>query len=301
MNIFLNDSSSLLILIFLFISKGGDPSLYDGHNLPHHVATRAGHADVLEVLLSYFERSPKYQNLLNVFTNVDPAHNALTYQNALHLASLYGHKECLEILLKHRAKHMPNGMHQYPVMLAAFKMHIGCLKVLLHEIRESSVDSNQNILQSDSHYSALHHLCMKTHKTNNKSIACACLLLNSGLININQCDDDWNIPTCLFLAARNGAVGLVHFLLNNGAEPRLCGSLSNFTLNNPHVKRCKEMIEDAKDIPKSLLLMCKLTIRHLLLQNNKLNTISELALPNVLMDYLKHGHHRGIVECVGDT
>jgi len=282
--------------------KGGDPSLFDGHNLPHHIATRAGHADVLEVLLTHFERSSKYKNLLNAFTNVDPASNALTYQNSLHLASLYGHKECLQILQKHKAKHMPNGMHQYPAMLAAFKMHIGCLKLLLHEIKESWIESSHNNLQSsDGHYSALHHLCMKTHKTNNKTIACACLLLNSGLIDINQCDEDWNVPTCLFLAARNGAVGLVHFLLNSGAEPRLCGSLSNFTLNNPNVKRCEEMIDNAKYVPKRLSLICKLEIRSLFLDNNKLDKISELGLPNILIDNINHGHCRGIVECGKDT
>lgn len=74
------------------------------------------------------------QHLIDAFTNVDPLSNALTYHNALHMASLYGREECIKVLLEHNAKHLPNGMKQYPVMLAACKMHLRCMKILLADI-----------------------------------------------------------------------------------------------------------------------------------------------------------------------
>lgn len=122
------------------MSSGADPSLYNGHNLPHHVACRCGHAHVLEVFLRHFqtkteENPSKYSRLVDAFTNVDSVSNALSYQNSMHMVSLLGHKDCLELLLQYKAKHLPNGMHMFPAMLATFKMHIDCLKVLLREIK----------------------------------------------------------------------------------------------------------------------------------------------------------------------
>ena len=281
----------------IFSNLGANPSLYDGHSLPHHVATRCGHSDVLEILLTYFEKNDKYSRLKDAFTNVDPAANALSYHNALHMASLYDRKECLQVLLKHKAKHLPNGMHQFPVMLAAFKMNIDCLKILLHEIKQNWINTGQNVLQSDGHFSALHHLCIKTYKTNKKSIACACLLLNSGLIDINQCDEEWEVPTCLYLAARNGDIGMVQYLLNSGANPRLCGSLTNYFLNNPQVKQCSNMIDEVREEPMSLLLLSKLRIRTALHNHSRIEFTNELPLPNFLKRFVLHGHYQGIQEC----
>ena len=249
----------------------------------------------MEEYFEFFTKTPKYGRLIDAFTNVDPVTNALSYQNSLHLVSLYGYKECLELLLKYKAKHLPNGMHMYPVMLAACKMHIDCLKILLREIKNTSI--GHEVLQRDGHQSALHHLCIKTYKTNNKSIACACLLLNSGMINIDQYDEDWNIPTPLYLAGRNGAVGLVQYLINMGADARLCDSLREYTLNNPEIRRCADMIEEARSEPMSLLMVCKLRIRETLLRCSSLEKVSELRLPNVLKDMVYHGHHRGVTDC----
>lgn len=288
-------------IVKLLLENGANPSLYDGHNLAHHIATRCGHSNVLEILLNFFEQNTKYARLTDAFTNVDPTSNALSYHNALHMASLYNRKECLKVLLDHKAKHLPNGMHQYPVMLAAFKMNIDCLKILLHEIKQTWRNTGDNVLQSEGHYSALHHLCIKTYKTNNKSIACACLLLNSGLIEINQFDEIWEVPTCLFLAARNGDIGMVQYLLNSGANPRLCGSLSNYLLNNPQVKRCADIINDTREEPMKLLLLSKLAIRNALIKNSQIENVKRLPLPNYLKNFVLHGHYHGIVECLIDS
>ena len=233
---------------------------------------------------------------MDAFTDVDPVANSLSYQNSLHIAALLGHKDCLQVLLRYNVKHLPNGMHMFPAMLAACKMHIECLKVLLQEIKLGSVGAE--VLQREGHQSALHHLCVKTYKTNNKSIACACLLLNSGSVDIDQYDDDWNIATPLFLAARNGAVALVQYLLNMGADARLCASLQEYTLNNPEIKRCADMLEEARSEPMSLLLLCKLKVRNSVLSSHgSLDGAAELRLPNVLKDLIVHGHHRSVVGC----
>lgn len=251
---------------------------------------------MLETFLEYFKTNRKHYRLLDAFTNVDPVSNSLSYQNSLHIASLLGHEDCLRLLLKYKAKHLPNGMHMFPAMLAACKMHIGCLKTLLEEIKLGSVGAE--VLQREGHQSALHHLCVKTYKTNNKSIACACLLLSSGVVNINQYDDDWNIATPLYLAARNGAVSLVQYLLSMGADARLCGSLQEYTLNNPEIKRCANMLDDARSEPMTLLLLCKLKIRNsVLASSGSLDGVAELRLPNVLKEMIVHGHNRSVVGC----
>ena len=283
----------------MFVS-GALPNFFNGHDLPHHVASRYGHSEVLDVLLQYF-RDNQMQHLIDAFTNVDPLSNALTYHNALHMASLYGREECIKVLLEHNAKHLPNGMKQYPVMLAACKMHLRCMKILLADIKTKlgikSIDPKKlDLLQSQAHCNALHYLSMKTYKTTDKTIACACLLLNSGIIDINQHDFEWDISTCLYLAARNGAFGLVRFLLNSGADPYLCESLKNHLLNNPNVKISSDLIEAAKTEPKSLLLTCRLAIRDALKQRS-LDDIYCLPLTKSMKDYLYHGHRVSDTAC----
>lgn len=289
------------VLIQSLTIPGADPSLFGGHELPHHLASRYGHADVLDVFLTHFSKTKKYRHLVDTFTNVDPSTNALTYHNAFHMASLYGRKECIEVLLKHKAKHLPNGMGQYPVMLTAYKMHIDCMKVLLQEIKKVKKNENSGykskVLETEGHLTALHHLCTKTYKTTDKSIACACLLLNSGLVDINQSDDDWDIHPCLFSAARNGACGLVQYLLNSGSNPNKCPSLKNFLLNNPNVRKCDDIIADAKEEPKSLMLTCRLKIRQLLFEYSAVEKVYEMDIPKLLKTYIYHGHYRGIHEC----
>ena len=85
------------------------------------------------------------------------------------MASMYGRRECIEVLLKHKAKHLPNGMGQYPVMLAAMKMNIECLKVLLTQKKVA----DGKMLENYGNYNALHHLCIKTYKTTEKAITVA--------------------------------------------------------------------------------------------------------------------------------
>lgn len=228
---------------------------------------------------------------------MDPFTNALTYHNAFHMASLYGRKECIEVLVKHNAKHLPNGIGQYPVMLTAYKMHLDCMKLLLREMKKEKKTNPRKFLETQGHLTALHHLCAKTYKTMDKSIACACLLLNSGVVDINQADEDWDIQPCLFTAARNGACGMVQYLLNSGADPNKCPSLKNYLLNNPNVRKCDDLIIDAKEEPKTLMLACRLKIRSLLFERSAVEKIYEIRIPKYLQGYIYHGHYHGIHQC----
>jgi len=273
----------------LLLKSGANPSLYSGQDLAHHLASRHGHSKVLDVILQNLKDNEK-SYLIDAFTNVDPISNALTYHNALHMSALYGRYECIEVLLKHNAKHLPNGMKNYPLMLAAHKVHLLCMRLLLTDMKLRMQSNNTDVLQSQVHYSALHYLCMKTYKTTEKTIACACLLLNSGIIDINQEDLDWDIAPSLYIAARNGAIGLVQYLLTSGANPYICGSLKNYLLNNPNVKQCSELIDEAKEEAKSLMSLCRLKLRDVLITETSLEKCYELPVPKFMRHYIYHGH-----------
>lgn len=271
------------VKITLNIFLGADPTIFDGHDLPHHLASRYGQSKVLDALLTHFKKKNK-SHYIDAFTNVDPTTNALTYHNALHMASLYNRKECIKILLQHGAKHLPNAMGQKPLMLASSKMNLECMKLLITDIKQKYRLKGTLVATPTT---ALHYLCTKTYKTTDKTIACACLLLNSGLIDINQFDEAWDISPCLFIAARNGATHLVQYLLTSGADPKYCHSLTTHMLNNPNVKTCSEILDKAKSEPKTLLLCCRLAIRKELYS---IEDIYEISVPKFLQNYIFHGH-----------
>ena len=83
-----------------------------------------------------------------------------------------------------------------------------------------------------------------------------------------------------------------------GADPHLCGSVREYCLNNPEIRRCADLLDDARSEPLSLLLLCKLKIRNAVLANHgTLDRVAELRIPNVLKEMIVHGHHKGIVGC----
>lgn len=271
-------------VIQLLLESGADPGLHDGLDLPHHLACRYDRPEALEVLLSFFQKTNR-QYLVDAFTNADPVEAQQDYNNAIHMAAYYGRTECLKILLKYNAQNICNGIGRTPEVLAMFKLHEGCLKLLIAHLRKSVGIINQRREIFD--HNPLYYLCRNSYKTTEKTIACACLVLNSGLVDINQYSYDQLI---LETAVQHGAIGLVKYLLESGANPYMCDVEKSIVKNN-NLLMCVDFVNEAKTEAKSLMLCSRLKIRKLLMDNG-MELAYQLPLPRMLMDYVYHGHFR---------
>ena len=267
--------------IELLLDSGADATLYDNKDLAIHTVCRLGYSDCLELLLKHYQ-SINRADLMNAYTNVDKQEDRIHYLTALHMAAVSNQTECVQMLLKYNCKHLPTGLGHYPLVLASLKMNIDCLRVLLKSDNDTKHSSNTA-------FTPLHFLCTKTYKTTEKCVAVACLLLNWG-VDINHCNPHIsNWETCLSISSRNGAMGLVNFLLESGANPHMSDDLDKRSKNFPNVRRCWDAIQDARDAPQSLRIQCRKAVRKWL-GVGKIHKIYDMELPRVIQNYVFHGH-----------
>ena len=249
-----------------------------------HLAARQGHERVVEILVQHY-KSIGRADLIDAIPLEMPRQNQFVVNTALHLASMYGHERCLEVLLKHGASHLLNGMNLYPCMVAAKKQHVPCLRIMLAH------DTEGLIKQADPNgFNALHYLCVNAYSVTAKTVAMACLLINSGIDLEASPEDD--VITPLYMAVRNGAQELVQFLLVSGADPYIDLHLSDNMLKTPKVRDSNWIFRNARTEPKSLLLCCRIALRKAIQKQGriKLTDVHQLPLPKALQYFIFHGH-----------
>ena len=277
--------------ITLLLQRGGKMLLYDDTDLPHHLTVLHNHPTSLQILLAHWNEKKKRTNILDAFTNVDTDSQKAKYNNALHMAAFYDRRECLEILLRLNAKKVCNGVGRTPETLAVMQLNIDCLKVLIADAKEKREVAAARRKSKSSTHNPLFYLCSNAYKTNKnvvrrdeKTVACACLLLNSGMVNVTS--------MCLDAAVQSGCPVLVRQLLLAGADPYAINVERGLT-KNTKLDICLDLIEDARSEPKSLLISSRIRIREMLIEDHRygMEYVSKLPLPRMLKDFIYHGHY----------
>lgn len=204
-----NKMSALCIAAYLghahiveFILKRSDWD-YKNSPLAPHYAAQAGHINILEILLPYFENFNKKEGSLTL--------------TPLHYAGSNNHTKVISYLLENGANiEAENTLNQTPLFAAAEYECVEAMQLLIESganIKHILPDTEKNIVHS-----------IIDKRTNSNPIQIIELCINKG-IDVNAQDKLGN--TALFYAVKNDRTEIIELLLARGADDTITNKLDN--------------------------------------------------------------------------